>query len=201
MPRNLTREAGFTLLELLMALSIFALIVVVAYTALGPAGEGFRQLQQTRDAIETSSWLGKQLRTDAASITTSSLKTLQPLQIKSDARGDIYVDQLTLLLREAGHHGLTLVHYKLDEIEGELVRESRIAWARPNTQSDRMILGKLNSFHVEVMDASGQWQAQWTPAKQGVGAPLIWPKALRITIQQAGKSQQWLLPIHAGLKQ
>jgi len=189
---------GFTLLELLMALVIFALIIVVCYTALGPAGEGFRQLQQARDDIESSAWLGKQLRSDIATLTASSLKSIPPIQIKPDARGDVYVDELIVLCREAGRSGLTLVHYKLDENKGELIRESKMAWARPNTDISRMSLGKVDSFHVEIMTPTGQWQAQWPPQTSS-NATVIWAKAMRITVQHDGVEKQWIMPIYAGL--
>jgi len=192
------RESGFTLLEVLMALTVFALIVVVCYTALGPAGEGFRQLQERRDTIESAAWIGKQLRADVAYLSSSSLKTLRPIQLRSDARGDTFADQLTLLVREAGRSGLTLVHYKLDEVEGVLVRESRMAWARPNSESSRMILGKADSLHVEMMDTTGQWQPQWLQ-QTALDAPQIWPRAIRITMQQSGVAQTWLLPVWLGL--
>ncbi|MDQ6991743.1 MAG: type II secretion system protein GspJ [Mariprofundaceae bacterium] len=189
---------GFTLLELLMALVIFALIIVVCYTALGPAGEGFRQLQQVRDNIESSSWLGKQLRADIGTMTSSSLKSIPPLQIKADARGDVYVDELIFLSREANKPGLTLIHYKLDESQGTLLRESRMAWARPNTVSDSMNLGKYESFHVEVMTPTGQWTSQWPP-QTSANTAIIWAKALRITVQHDHEEQHWLIPIFAGL--
>lgn len=192
------QEQGFTLLEVLMALTVFALIAGVSYTALGPAGEGFRQLQDVRDKMETSSWLGKQLRADMRGVSRSSLIDLQPIQTQSDARGDTYVDELTLLVREAGRSGLTLVHYKMDEAEGELLRESRMAWSRDSVEPDRMVLAKASSFHVEVMDESGQWKQRW--GSTGIkNTAFIWPKALRVTVKQDDKQQQWVIPVYQAL--
>jgi len=191
------QELGFTLLEVLMALTVFALIAGVSYTALGPAGEGFRQLQEVRDKIESSSWLGKQLRADVRGVSASSLKDLQPIQISSDIRGDTHVDELTLLVREAGRSGLTLVHYVLDEETGELIRESRMAWARDTVDVDRMVLAHISSFDVEVMGQAGQWKQRLkTASKQAV---FVWPKALRVSVVQDGQAQQWVMPIYQGL--
>jgi len=193
-------ERGFTLLEVLMALSVFALIAGVSYTALGPAGEGFKQLQEVRDQNESSSWLGKQLRADVASVTTSALKDLRPIVISSDIRGDTHVDELTLLLREAGRSGLTLVHYNLDEDKGELLRESRMAWARDYVKSDIMVFAQVSSFDVEVMDSNHQWQQQCVAKSDGKSTQ-IWPKALRVTIvQYNGQSKEWLMPVYQGIE-
>jgi len=192
-------ERGFTLLEVLMSLTVFALIAGISYTALGPAGEGFKQLQEVRDEIEVSSWLGKQLRADMSAITTSSLKKIKTITITSDIRGDTHVDELSLLLREAGRGGLTLVHYKMDETKGQLLRESRMAWARDYVKSDIMVLGNISSFDVEVMDKNHQWH-QKMPAVSDKNAVFSWPKALRVTIIQDGKPKYWLMPLYQGIE-
>lgn len=193
------QELGFTLLEVLMALTVFALIAGVSYTALGPAGEGFRQLQEVRDKMEASSWLGKQLRADMRGISRSSLTDLQPIQIYSDARGDTYIDKLTLLVREAGRSGLTLVHYKLDEAKGELLRESRMAWSRDTVEPDRIVLAQVSSFHVEIMDKNAQWK-QTLAMTTDKNTPFIWPKALRVTVKQDDKQQQWVMLVYQALQ-
>jgi len=193
------QELGFTLLEVLMALTIFALIAGVSYTALDPAGEGFRQLQEVRDKMEASSWLGKQLRADMRGISRSSLTDLQPIQIRSDARGDTYIDELTLLVREAGRSGLTLVHYKLDEAKGELLRESRMAWSRDTVEPDRIVLAEVSSFHVEIMDENAQWK-QTLAMTTDKNTPFIWPKALRVTVKQDDKQQQWVMLVYQALQ-
>jgi len=199
MPSSL-HEKGFTLLEVLMALTVFALIVGVCYTALGPAGEGFKQLQQMRDQIETSSWLGKQLRTDIAAVTTSSLRQPQAIAVSNDVRGNTHVDELTLLLRESGHRGLTWVHYHLDENSSELLRDSRMAWARDSVAADHIVLAKkVSSFEVEVMNPDEQWQ-QKLAVSTNIQANFPWPKAVRVTIRQENKQLQWLLPLYQSLQ-
>ncbi len=184
---------GFTLLEVLMALTVFALIVSVVYIALGTSGEGFKQLQASRDQMEQSSWLGKQLRADVNSSCNSSLHDLRPITVKYDARGSIHVDELSLLVREAGHSGLSLVHYALDEEKGVLIRASRMAWAREGEGLDKLELGRVSSFHVELMNHDGQW-VQNIPALADQQIAFDWPKALRVTIVQAHRERQWILP-------
>jgi len=140
-------------------------------------GEIDSESERTARNQNESSWLGKQLRADVASVTTSALKDLRPIVISSDIRGDTHVDELTLLLREAGRSGLTLVHYNLDEDKGELLRESRMAWARDYVKSDVMVFAKVSFFDVEVMDSNHQWQQQLVAKSEGKSTQ-IWPKAL-----------------------
>jgi len=193
-----SNEAGFTLLEVLMALTVFALIATVCYSALGPAGEGFKQLQDYRDQLEESSWLGKQLRADVGSSCETSLQGVRPIQVKYDARGSFYADELTLLVRETGHQGLSLVHYTLDEAKGVLIRESHMAWARQNADIDRMELGKTSSFRVEIRNNTGQWQ-QSLHGEPSTTGRFHWPSALRITVVQEDKERQWILPFFLAL--
>ncbi len=193
-----SEESGFTLLEVLMALVVFALISAICYAALGPAGEGFKQLQQSRDELETSAWLGKQLRLDIAAATGSSLKLLQPIELHSDMRGNTHADRFSLLVREMGRKGITRVYYHLDEEKGLLLRESRMAWARDSTASDRMTFDNVSSFQVEVMDQQGQWQAQ--VLKTDMASVFVWPRAVRVTVIQNKRQMQWLLPLYLGLQ-
>ncbi|MBL4760395.1 MAG: prepilin-type N-terminal cleavage/methylation domain-containing protein [Mariprofundaceae bacterium] len=195
---NSSNEAGFTLLEVLMALTVFALIAAVCYSALGPAGEGFKQLQDYRDQLEKSSWLGKQLRADVGNSCETSLQGVRPIQVKYDARGTTYADELTLLVREAGHRGLSLVHYKLDEAKGVLIRESQMAWARQSVGVDRMELGKSSSFRVEIRNDTGQWQQNLYGESSTTGS-FHWPIALRVTVVQEDKERQWILPLFLAL--
>lgn len=200
--RQKAGEKGFTLIEVLMALSIFALIVMVSYTALGPAGVGFQQLQDERDRLESSSWLGRQLRDDVGAASASSLKDIQPLEIQFDDRGAAHADTLRLLVREAGRSGLTLVQYHLDESTGELVREARIAWARQDVEADKMILGEADSLQVEVMDDKGEWQTRWQVAgetSEVADASFVWPRALRVTVKNKQQEKIWILPLLLGL--
>jgi len=188
-------QTGFTLIEVLMSLTVMVLILSVSYTALGPAGEGFLQLQEGRDSLESSSWAGRQLRMDIGMATAGSMVEIIPVSIQRDGRGDRYFDQLTLLVREAGKPGLTLVHYLLDEDRQMLVRESRLAWARQTTESVTMDITEAESFQVELMNAQGMWVNRWDNAN----AAFIWPRAARIHLISHGRERQWVASFPLGL--
>jgi len=200
-------EQGFTLIEVLMALTIFALSAAVAYGALGMAGNGFRQLSEVRDTLEKSGWIGRQLRSDVAylalpqgllqakAVPVSAQK--YPLVISNDNRGNSEFDQLWLLVREPGQAGISQVHYYIDEGQGHLIRESRLLWARDGTKSIRWDMGEALSCSVEVMGKDGRWLQAWQT--QG---PFIWPRGLRIRVRYnkgGTDDREWYLPIQFGV--
>jgi len=201
---------GFTLIEVLMALTIFSLIAMLSYAALDTAGNGFRTLSEVRDTLEKSGWIGRQLRADVAYLaaTLSPLRQQSvssstadvgndPVAIRNDRRGDDEFDQLWLRVREPGRKGISEVHYYIDEEQGHLIRESRLLWARERVQPMRWDMGEAVSFSVEAMGKDGHWQQDW----QARGA-IVWPRALRIRVrrkQEDSTVREWLLPLRHGI--
>jgi len=201
-------EQGFTLIEVLMALTIFALIAALSYGALGTAGEGFRTLSEVRDKLALSGWTGRQLRSDSAYLAMSHPPFQQqqatalvqpqtpPLAIINDDRGDVSFDELHLLVRESGQAGISDVHYFIDEEKGHLIRESRLLWARDSTEPLSWDMGKAASFSVEAMRQDGRWQQEWRSQ-----FPFIWPRALRVRIRYPDRTdmREWVLPLPYGV--
>jgi len=203
-------DRGFTLIEVLMALSIFSLIAVLSYGAMGTAGNGFQVLSQARDKLERSTWTGRQLRADVAylsmplspvqpksDVSSSVAEQSIPIVIRNDNRGKSEFDQLRLRVREPGRSGISDVHYFIDEEQGHLIRESRLLWARADVAPMRWDMGEAVSFSVEAMNKDGHWQQDWR--LQGV---FVWPRALRIRVRQQQNEDtvhKWLLPVQYGI--
>ncbi|PIW49826.1 MAG: hypothetical protein COW18_04810 [Zetaproteobacteria bacterium CG12_big_fil_rev_8_21_14_0_65_54_13] len=197
-------ERGFTLIEVLMALTIFALIAALSYGALGIAGNGFRTLSEVRDVQEKSGWVGRQLRSDVAYI-SAQVSPRQPpgdaqhapLVISNDNRGASEFDQLWLLVGEPGQPGISEVHYYIDEDKGHLMRESRLLWARDSVKPLRWDLGEASSCSVEALGRDGRWQQDWK-----IQGPFVWPRALRVRIhyhQGNSDGREWYLPLQYGV--
>ncbi|TLS74935.1 prepilin-type N-terminal cleavage/methylation domain-containing protein [Mariprofundus erugo] len=197
---------GFTLIEVLMALTIFSLIVVIAYGALATSGDGFRMLKDVRDKLEQSGWIGRQLRADMDALAwpqAGSFSAAAPVYVRKppvamthDNRGSSEFDQLWLLVAEPGQAGISEVHYYIDESKYHLIRESRLLWARNGVEPVRWDMGEAHSCSVEAMGLDGQWQPEWKSIN-----PFVWPKALRIRIStqvDGSNSREWLLPLLYG---
>jgi len=209
---GLEQQRGFTLIEVLMALTVFALIAGLSYTALGTAGNGFEILSKVRLTQEKSGWVAKQLRSDlrylaaaphivkTAPGSQSSLNEPVPIRIKNDNRGDVEFDQLWLLVREPGLPSISQVHYYIDEDNDHLMRESRSLLARGQVEPMRWDFGKIRSWSVEIWDRQGNWRQDWDFR----GAAFVWPKAVRVTLKEEdgensiSGQRQWWLPVLIG---
>lgn len=189
----MSRQSGFTLIEVLMAMALFALLISVVYGALGPAGTGFIQLQESRDRLEKSQWLGRQLRLDMSYVSATSDSKLKPIRISNDSRGSEAFDELWILTRESGQSSLSYIHYFIDEESSQLVRESLMAWARSSVEPLRWELGKVESFDVELLDSQGKWVQRWQSDTK-----FVWPKAVRITCRNSKGDRVWDFPLLVG---
>jgi len=203
-------ERGFTLIEVLMALTVFALIAGLAYTALGTAGNGFEVLHAVRLKQEKSGWVAKAVRSDLRYLTAATRKqgtpagqasqadSMVPIKIHNDNRGDVEFDQLWLLVREPGLPTISQVHYFIDESNSHLIRESRSLLARQQVEPIRWDFGKISSWSVEVWDRQGNWRQDWNFK----AAAFVWPKAVRVTLKSgaddATVQRQWWVPVLLG---
>jgi len=181
---------GFTLLELMVALAIFALIASVSYAALVPAGEGFRMLQAQRDVLESSYQMGRRLRMDVNYLMRTSDKSLIQLEISHDQRGGDAFDSLTLLVSDASSVAPVQVHYALDEDGGHIVRTSTPAWLR-DAKPVEWQMQQATSFEVQALASDGRWLDVWDKTQ---GDTL--PEALRVRWRlNDGVQRELFLPV------
>jgi len=208
---KLQAEQGFTLIEVLMALTVFALISVLSYSSLDIAGNGFDILSKVRSQQESSGWIGKTLRQDmryvsaapqhkqVQSASSSAADNIVPIRIQNDNRGDVELDQLWLLVQLPGTQSISQVHYFIDEENHHLIRESRLLLARDYTEPMRWDFGKIHSWVVEVWDSDGNRRQDWNFDARS----FHWPKALDVHLQvddsnSIASQRQWLMTVFPG---
>ncbi len=203
--RRRAGDCGFTLIEMLMALTVFALIAAIAYGAMASAGQGFQILAKVRDRQEGNAWIARQLRQDMAYLAQSSFQvhgaSVPPIRMLNDNRGADEFDELRLLVQEPGRPGISEVSYAIDEQQGHLIRRSRLLWAGNTVESVEWDMGEASSWAVEALDQDGRWHQDW---KQQPGAAYVWPKALRVRMKartETGEyAREWLLPVLFGVE-
>jgi len=188
------RDRGFTLLELMVALVVFSLIAAVCYTALVPAGEGFRMLQAQRDILESSYQMDRRLRMDAAYLTRPADSSLKALVIVHDQRGADAFDTLSMMVADGDSLLPVWVRYSLDEESGNLLRESSMLLLR-SSEPVRWQMQAMSSFEVQALNQDGLWVDSWDQSTSN-----ILPAALRVRWHSGtGLERELLLPIPIGL--
>ena len=195
MKRIATKGAGFTLIEVLISMAIFAVISVLAYGA----------LSQTLDSAE---WLGARMQRlqqvqKTMRFLSNDFTQLAPRPIRQEF-GDSFGAALTSgsdirspYLIEISHGGwsnpaalprgtVQRSAYFLDE--DELVRVYWPALDRSaNSEGVEVTLvNDVESFAVRYLTSESEWSEQWPPeALAGPAALRLRPRAVEVTITLA----------------
>lgn len=182
----MSRTAGFTLIEVMLAVSVLALIAVVTFTALAPAGRGFVLLQEVRDSLEERAWLSTRLQSDFSYLSGSEDRRVIPLRLTDERRGGDAFDELRILVREQGRPSLSYIRYYIDEAQQQLIREAVIPWAEDG-EPEQWVLAPADSLDIEVQSPDGRWLQQWEES-----TPFKWPVAVRIHLKSDADERQWV---------
>lgn len=187
-------EAGFTLLELLVAMGIFAIIGAMA---LGGLNAVVGQETQARVQTERLAALQRAMRviaTDLGSIqprfVRDELGTRGELPLLADGRGG-YLIRLTRggwpNPAQLPHRGtLQRVQYRLED--GTLIREywpvlDRVLGQEP--RSEELLTGVRDAtlLFFDAEQGSGEWQQQWPPLRNAGGSAGARPRAIQLTLE------------------
>jgi len=182
---------GFTLLEMLAALAVFAMIATVISAMTLGAGEGFADLKSSRDRFAQSFALGRQMRLDVSALSLTANENVEVLMLER-GYGAADRDELWLLVREPDRPDLSLVHYWLDELGDEpvVVREVLPALAAGGQKPLRWEVAMAHSFALEALDDQGAWRRDW---KSSDAEKL--PRALRLTWEGDFGKRELMLPV------
>ncbi len=188
-------QSGFTLLELLVAMGIFA---VIGAMALGGLNAIVGQETQARAQADRLGTLQRALRLIATDLGSADpryvrdvLGTEHELPLLAEGRGD-YLIRLTRggwpNPAKLPHRGtLQRVQYRLDD--GKLIREYwpvlDLGTLGQPPRTEELLTGVDNVkllFYDASAGASGEWVTEWPPLRNAAGAPAGRPQGIRVTL-------------------
>ena len=187
-----TRMRGFTLLELLVAMAIFAIISALA---LGGLNAVVTQQTIAKDQLQRLAGLQRALR-----MMTDDFVQLNPRfvrQVLGEATDPpLVTDQLgenIVRLSRSGWRNpvpvargtLQRVQYRIED--EELIRDHWLVMDYPLGIEPRseVLLENVTDIEIEYLDATDQWSTQWPPLRQGLVTGFIYPRAVRINLDLA----------------
>lgn len=183
------RSRGFTLLELLVALAIFAVLATTTYGGLVNIMTQRAAVEQQAERLQALQLTYRLLGRELAQISTRGIRDihgdLQPaLQLGGQQPGLEFTHGGWLNPAERPRAVLQRVRYVLDQD-----RLLRFSWqvldrAQDSEPVEQRLLEEVRELRVRLLDENNEWHEQWPPEALLPGQPLpAAPRAAEVTLE------------------
>lgn len=187
-------EAGFTLVELLVALAIFAMISVAGVTLLRSGSDTQIAVKNRLEDLSQTNRLANALESDLAQAVARPLRDTAGQPVPAFIQTDANIpDALFGFVRagwsnfdESPRAGLQRIAYVLD---GKALK--RIGWpmldgAAPGEAAT--LVENVNAAQIRFRDDAGEWRSDWTATDANA-----LPRAIELRLTIAGKPEHKML--------
>lgn len=167
LPIKRTRQAGFTLLEILIALAVFSVVTLISY-------KGLESVAQTRAALdkEARHWRDLSLVLDRMEEDVSQTVErpwrdqggVEQAAMRGTNKPERSSEYPLELIRTDRNRDAFHVAYRLQEGRLELLLWNALDLGPREEPQVHRLLDNIQSFTVTFLDAGGQWQPSWPPA-------------------------------------
>ena len=173
--RARVRQRGFSLIELLVALAVFATMAALAYGGLDSVArtraELARKQDDFRDLMRGFGLIERDLRQAIARPVRGNYGEPLPALIGSSGHIEFTRTGFANPLAEPRSH-LERVLYELDDAELKRGTYAVLDRAPATTPKLATLRGNVDTFRLRYLDASNRWSDTWPPLRDAVaGSP------------------------------
>jgi general secretion pathway protein J len=186
------RKNGFTLIEVLIAITIFAVMSAFAYRALSSILSARDRVAQENQKWRSVSTLFARLEADLANATARSIRNSSNLQ------EDAFVGKLTFGNDNEGQ--VMFTRMGLPGATGTLAAPQRLGYRVKQGTIEELVwpvldqgprtvpsvyplLGGVSTFTLRYLDGRNNgWQTSWPPLTSGPAQPQSIPKAVEVAL-------------------
>jgi general secretion pathway protein J len=193
--RPTAKQQGFTLLELLVASMIFAIMAVMAYGGLSNVIDNSQASQQALDRL-------RQIQ-QGVSVMNRDFSQIIPRPIRDEygnpqpylSAGD-NIDNLVEFTRGGRVNPANLLRSSLVRVAYRFEEEQliRLQWpqldrAQESEPKQTVLIDNIENVTLRFLDENAEWQERWPPLDSGSGsgststAAIVAPLGIEITLQ------------------
>ena len=182
---------GFTLLEVLVALAIFAVIGVAAYTGLFAVLDARATTRAQSERLAAVQYAIDTLAADLRQAVERPVRAAQPRERASLYSPGANIEPLFAVTRggwpnPAGlaRSSLARVRWQLDGERLERSWHARVDATVGVAPTRRLVLDRVVAVELRFLDDEGEWTERWPPLNEQSATPGL-PRAVEVTLELA----------------